>query len=198
MTHLNRPIPADAFPKSRFAAPFPTADKARVCFLDTETTGLDVTTDEVLQLAIILLDGTVAYSGYFKPTHTDEWPGAEKVNHISPSALKDKPALLDERGWIEGALADCNVVVGWNVLYDLEMLYAGGIDFPENVMFCDLMPAFCDAWRVGHPRYPEDRQRERLTRVTHWLGIEHDAHDALGDTEVLVPIWDWVVERVRG
>lgn len=171
------------------------ADCSTVCFLDTETTGLDYATDEVIQLAIVLLDGTVAYEGYFKPTHKTEWPDAQRVNHISPEMVSESPFLLDEKDRIEDILAACDVVSGWNVEYDIEMLRAGGIVFPEGVGFCDLMPAFCDAWRAGHPEYPLDRNRERLVRATQWLGIRHNAHDALGDTEVLVPIWEWVIER---
>jgi len=186
------PIPATTL------VPFPAQDRSKVCFLDTETTGLDYATDEVIQLAIVLLDGTVAYEGYFKPTNKTEWPEAQRVNHISPDMVAEAPFLVDEKGCIEDILAGCDVISGWNVKYDIEMLRAGGIVFPEGVRFCDLMPAFCDAWRKEHPEYPLDRSRERLVRATQWLGIRHNAHDAFGDTEVLVPIWKWVVDRANG
>lgn len=172
-------------------------ERTAILFIDTETTGLDTSEDEVLQLAIVRLDGTVAYDGYFKPRRKRSWPAAEKVNHISPEMVADKPSILDEKDRIEGVFTTGRVVCGWNTEYDVSMLRSSGIDFPEGVALCDLMPAFCSAWRKGHPDYPEDRNRERLVRVTKWLGIEHDAHDALGDTVVLPPIWDWVVDRVR-
>ncbi len=176
-------------------APHRVDDRATVAFIDTETTGLDTEKDEVIQLAVVLLDGTVAYEGYFKPTCRTEWPEAEKVNHISPEMVSGKPTLLDEKEAVESVFGACDIVCGWNVQYDLEMLRSGGIDFAEGVEFCDLMPAFCNVWRRGHPDYPEDRNRERLVRVTEWLGMEHDAHDALGDTVVLPEVWDWVVSR---
>lgn len=188
----NRAVCEDTFPEDLFVAP---CRGARVCFLDTETTGLDCATDEVIQLAIVSHDGTVAYSGYFKPVRAVEWPDAEKVNNISPSMLEGKSSLLDEKSRIESVLSSFDVVAGWNVLYDLSMLYACGIDFPSSMEFCDMMPAFCEAWRAEHPDYPLDRQRERLTRVTHWLGLDHDAHDALGDTVVLPRIWSWITSK---
>lgn len=190
-------MPQNETPSSPIPSAVPSlaADRSKVCFLDTETTGLDFEADEVIQLAVVLLDGTVAYEGNFKPTHRTEWPEAERVNRISPESVAEAPSLLDEKGRIEAVLGACDMVSGWNVDYDLKMLRAGGICFPEGVEFCDLMPAFCDAWRSEHPDYPEDRNRERLVRVTEWLGLEHDAHDALGDTVVLPVIWDWVAGR---
>lgn len=190
----NRPIPSNLC--DSFVPPHRTGNRARVAFVDTETTGLDVSSDEVIQVAIVRLDGTVAYSQLLRPVRAKRWDDAMAVNHITPEMVSECPTLLDEKERIEAVLGSIDSLVGWNVRYDIEMLYAGGIDFPDGVEFCDLMPTFCDVWRKGHPDYPEDRNRERLVRVTEWLGIRHNAHDALGDTEVLVPIWDWVAERM--
>lgn len=191
----NRPIPSNLFSPFVFTDPHSVEDGSRVAFIDTETTGLDAENDEVLQLAIVKLDGTVAYTHLFKPVRAERWDEAMKVNHITPEMVSDEPSLLDEKERIESVFESVDIIAGWNVLYDLEMLYACGIDFPSSVLFCDLMPAFCDAWRKEHPEYPLDRSRERLVRATQWLGIRHNAHDALGDTVVLPPIWDWVIER---
>lgn len=192
----NRPVLPSMFTPLFCSLP-EAASMERVVFVDTETTGVDPAYDEVIQLAIISLDGEVLYGDYLCPRKRRSWKSAEKVNHISPAMVAGKPTLSDERGKVEAALAGAVVIVGWNLGFDLRMLYANGVDVPmERGKYCDLMPAFCEAWRkAGHAKYR--RKTEKLVNATAWLNVEHDAHDAIGDTKVLIPIWEWV-ESVIG
>ena len=50
--------------------PLPT-EPIDLIVVDTETTGLDASIDELLQVSIIDGDGNTLYNGYFKPEHTD-------------------------------------------------------------------------------------------------------------------------------
>ena len=50
---------------------------------DTETTGLDRESDELLQFSAINETGKVLLNTYIKPTQHSEWKDAEAVNHIS-------------------------------------------------------------------------------------------------------------------
>ena len=58
--------------------------------IDTETTGLDPEKDELLQVSIIDIDGNELFNSYFKP-HAISWHEAEKVNHISPEMVQNRP-----------------------------------------------------------------------------------------------------------
>lgn len=62
--------------------------------LDAETTGLNRYDDEILQLSIIDGSGAILFSEYVKPVRHERWTDAEKVNHISPSMIKDCKPLL--------------------------------------------------------------------------------------------------------
>ena len=48
--------------------------------LDVETTGLDVSTDEILQLSIIDFSENILFNEYFKPVHCTSWDEAESIN----------------------------------------------------------------------------------------------------------------------
>lgn len=52
--------------------------------IDTETTGLDADTDELLQVSIIDGQGNTLFNSYIKPLFTENWDGAMAVNHITP------------------------------------------------------------------------------------------------------------------
>ncbi len=63
------------------------ADASRYAILDSETTGLDPT-DEVIQLAVLGLDGTTRLNTYVKPLVRKQMPpGAMAIHHITMAML---------------------------------------------------------------------------------------------------------------
>lgn len=67
-------------------------DEAVVC-LDTETTGVSVRADEVLQVALIGGDGSVLLNELVKPERHASWHQAERVHGITPQDVEDAPPL---------------------------------------------------------------------------------------------------------
>lgn len=68
-------------------------DLTRAVVLDTETTGLDPDTDEILQVAIISGSGAVLINELCRPEKALVWPAAQAVNGIAPAAVKDLPPV---------------------------------------------------------------------------------------------------------
>lgn len=112
------------------------AGKNIICF-DTETTGFG-SYDEIIQLTITGIcygNAEVLYSNYFKPEHTTSWPNAEKVNHISPEMVANRPLIKDRIGDLRKFFDEADVICGYNVEYDTRMLRQstnGAIDIPKN------------------------------------------------------------------
>lgn len=110
--------------------------------LDTETTGF-TKEDEVLQLSIVDGTGKVVFNEYFRPDHKTEWKSAEMWNHISPESVKDKPTIMERKKAIEALLNKADLIVGYNLGYDLRMLSQNGIDVsPEKERCVDVMTSF--------------------------------------------------------
>jgi DNA polymerase III epsilon subunit-like protein len=108
--------------------------------IDTETTGLNIDgSDEILQLSIIDESYKVVFNKFFKPTKKQEWPDAESVNGISPSAVQFEGSLLTYKNEIENIINNSELVVGFNIKnFDIPMLQAAGLNVnPRNV--CDVM-----------------------------------------------------------
>lgn len=189
--HENRRPVRSTFPASMFTTcREAAARKARVVFLDTETTGLVTSTDEVLSVAMVSLDGEVLLDELVRPRHRLRWDKAEEVNGISPADVEGAPSMPELKERVEGILREADVVAGWNVLFDMKMLYAAGIDFPDRFAYAvDLLADYKAAWASGHP----GRKRKPafdLASVASRHGLSHAAHTALGDVAVLVPIWE--------
>lgn len=107
--------------------------------------------------------------------------------------MANKPHITGEKAAIESVLADADLICGWNLRYDLDMLYAAGIDLPtDDDIYIDLMGAFADAWtsRTGEKM----SKKTKLIDACKLLNIKHKkAHTAVGDSVVLIPIAEWLM-----
>ena len=153
----------------------------RVVCLDVETTGLDPRSDEVLQIALVRGNGEVLLSRYVRPEHHSSWPLAQRTHDISPSMVEGCPSLASLKPEIEKIFEDVNLIVGYNVAFDLLFLQTAGISFGKASVF-DVMREFAPV--AG--RWDADRQRYAwvsLAYCARYYGVPLRAHDALGDAQ---------------
>ena len=166
-----------------------------ILVLDTETTGFSKS-DEILQLSIINGDGEVVMNEYFRPEHTSSWYYAEKVNHISPAMVEDKPTIRQRKRDIEKILHAAKVIVGYNLPYDQGMLIQCGIYIPSRnkVRYIDLMKPFAKTYGEESERYPGSFKYQKLITCANYYGYAGEGwHDSLADTKAtLYCFWKMV------
>lgn len=153
----------------------------RVVCLDVETTGLDSCADEVLQVALVRGDGEVSLSHYVRPEHHSSWPLAQRIHGISPSMVEGCPSLASLKPKMERVFEDVDLIVGYNVSFDLSFLQVAGVSF-GNVPVFDVMREFAPVagrWDAGHQRYAW----VSLAYCARYCGVPLRAHDALGDAQ---------------
>jgi len=160
---------------ARTAAPIPTG----YAVFDCETTGTDVTRDEIVSLALIQLDGdgaeTGRYTGLVRPTR--EIPAeATAVHGISAADVADAPSFSDIASELRARLGDA-VFVAHNVGFDLPMLQhafeRAGIEYAPDATACTL-----EAFRLLEPLADNHRLQSICERRD--IALE-GAHEALSD-----------------
>jgi hypothetical protein len=94
----------------------------KVLALNTETTGVDRTSDEVIQLSIVDGSYRVAFDQHFRPLMHSAWSEAETIHGISPSRVS-AAAFCGIRFSPHGSVDDTTATV--KALYTM-LLEVGG------------------------------------------------------------------------
>lgn len=140
--------------------------------IDTETTGLDPMEDEILQLSIIDGDGNTIIDRKYKPDHTYSWHDAERINHISPASVADRPGISTDLDEIQLILDRAIEVCVYNAEFDLAFIGELGLRMD--------LAKVTDTMREYGAKY-HGTQYWRLEDAASECGYRYHAHDSLAD-----------------
>lgn len=144
--------------------------------LNTETTGLDVEKDEILSLTIIDANGNVIFDEMFKPEKHRVWKKAEKINRITPEMVKDKKPFKDYITQIKTILGSHDLIIGYNISFDVNILRSNGVYVPEEKLF-DVMKYYSQI--LGERKWHILKHCAEYYKFD-WTNTQHTS---LGDTE---------------
>lgn len=92
--------------------------------LDAEFTG---NSQELLELAVMDLNGRTIFHSYFKPERVRTW--RLDPHNITPAMVAEAPTFSECRDQLQKLFADSDAIVGFAVDNDIEHLRAEGIEF---------------------------------------------------------------------
>jgi DNA polymerase III subunit epsilon len=161
----------------------------RLLVIDTETTGLSVEHDRLLELGLVLCDDDAgvevgAASVLVNPGRALS-PGISALTGVSTTMAAggvDEGAALELLGWW---MARCDVVVAYNAPFDRAMIAAAAARtkaaLPDRPWRCALALA-----QQTHPEWP----RHRLVDAVEALGLPtRPTHRALDDARAAWAVW---------
>ena len=178
--------------------------------LDFETTGLDITKDEPIQIGIVAIDeqGNVTdkFQSLIKPDKkTDELKHIVGfITGLSIADLESAPTRAEVFPQILKYFDENTIVIGHNIKFDLDFLdkyfpeckYGWSIDtYPLSQTFVHYAPSYALEVLVAHVQTKEPMFNDILMKMT-WA--QHDAelaHDALYDTLESLAMYRFFVER---
>ena len=153
----------------------------RVLVLDVETTGTNKETDQVIELCI-----QFGFSGEGAPAPSRTWlikpkggipPEVSKIHGITDEHVADAPGFWQVAGDIGALLESAEVLVGYNLPFDLEMI---GSEFvrlgqPAPDWGSKIVVDAMQLWRSMEPRKLTDAHRRFVGRPM------ENAHSAEAD-----------------
>lgn len=155
---------------------------SKVIVIDTETTGLDESKDEVLSLSIVDGNGAVLFDHLIKPARRKRWPNATEIHGIRWADVKNEKTLLEYEEEISAIFCRAALIVGYNVDFDLKMLRASGAIVPRNIETFDVMAQYAEV----HGKWSEWQGKKafvKLAECAKHYGYTFQAHISLEDAK---------------
>lgn len=156
--------------------------KYKYIVLDTETTGLNSSEDELLQISIIDNQGNTLFDEYIKPLFNKCWDNAMAINGITPDMVSDKPNIIEYKKELNSILNSTDVIVGYNTQFDLSFLSAIGIE-NTNAKIVDVMQDFAEVYGEWNDN-DNCFKFHNLTTCAFYYGYDWNndkAHNSLSD-----------------
>jgi DNA polymerase-3 subunit epsilon len=173
--------PAPPAPEER-AAP-----QSRIIVFDCETTGIDFTKDQVIELCVQRgLDETAQSRVWRIKPSVPINPAAQAVHGISMAELEDCPSFGAYADEIAAVFATADVIVGYNLSFDIEMLQAEYVRVGKPML--DLTgKKIVDAFRLWQQCEPRSLQHAHRRFVGDEFAAAHSASaDVAATGRVLV------------
>ena len=159
--------------------------------VDVETTGLKPANNDIIEVSAIKYASPFVPVSCFttlcKPRHSIP-ADASAVNHITDDMVAGAPAFSEIAAGLSEFIRDCNIV-GQNVEFDTDFLYASGVDLPETRYF--------DTCQLA--RYVDkDLPNYKLETLLNSYGIVRDtAHRSLSDAYATGLLFEKIVQEKR-
>ncbi|NVB78794.1 MAG: 3'-5' exonuclease [Kofleriaceae bacterium] len=167
----------------------PTATPAtpRIIVFDCETTGIDFTRDQVIELCVQHgLDDTAPSQTWRIRPAVSIHPAAQAVHGISMAELESCPPFADYATEIAAVFANADVIVGYNLSFDIDMLQAEYMRIGQAPL--DLSnKKIVDAFRLWQQCEPRSLQHAHVRFVGDAFAAAHSASaDVAATGRVLV------------
>lgn len=159
-------------------------DKSKILVFDVETTGLNNSCDEILQLSLIDGNYNVLFNEYFKPTHTHEWSEAASINGITSDMVADKKTFDEFKDTIQSIFDNAEHYVAYNIWFDWGFLEAHGIIFNYDAKRTDVMLDFAEIYGEWND-YFHDWKWQKLITCANYYGYtsEDNFHNSFEDVK---------------
>lgn len=156
--------------------------KYKYIVLDTETTGLRSSVDELLQVSIIDSEGNTLFDEYINPLVATHWDDATAINGITPKMVSDKHNIIEHKQELIDILNSTDVIVGYNTQFDLSFLSSVGIE-NKNAKVVDVMLDFAPIYGEWSENYGCYKWQKLITCANYY---NYDwgqdiAHNSLSD-----------------
>lgn len=155
-------------------------------FVDTETTGLDCRTDEILSVSVVDHFGRCIFHSLVKPEHKKSWTDAERIHGITSEMVKNSPRFKVLKP-IHNRIFKGKHVVAYNMNFDSAFL-------GSSLRHADSLHCCMKAYAEHNGEYDPFRQSFRWKKLTDAVrdcnpDFVFHPHSSLDDSMAAREIW---------
>lgn len=161
--------------------------------LAARTTGYDTDGDEVVELAIASLDGTVRFHQLTKPQNVQEWAACDASGGIAPVDVAEAPELYQFEDEIIGLVDGVDVVVGAHLPFLASIIESSWVSLPKFDGI-DLVAQFLASHSTAD--YPgQPATAATLAGIAAYYGIDADDSSAASTAQAVAACYRALVRE---
>lgn len=177
-----------------------------ICFLDFETTGIDLINDFPIEIGAILVDGNLNFIKEFhsliKPNYAFKIKeSALKIHNISEQVINESPTEAEVLNLMFKSLGTNYRLAAWNMSFDVSFFKALCYrnDYQEclnklNYRHLDVQTINFIAKEIGC--IPNDINS--LSDLTNYMGLSRSKfHNAKEDVKLLIEVYRFLIHRLE-
>ena len=167
---------------------------------DCEFTGLDVNSDEIIQLSIINDNGKVLFDHYFKPEKKEKWEETYEIHNITPELVANEKHFSYYKEELQEIFDTAEKIVGYGTEMDLEFLSKSGIKIDENKII-DVGVGYAELYNQWN-NYFENYKMSKLIDCAESYGFDFDKfelenHNSLADSIITLYCYKQLVPEAE-
>jgi len=178
----------------------------KILVLDTETTGLDITRHEIIQIGFLLIEMSVNQSYKvldeteinIKPLHLET---AEEValaiNGFTQIKWKNTKPINKHFKLIKEKIENCDIMLGQNLIFDLKFIKQSFANWNEDP---PKFPPYMDTkWMATQLLNEGSLKSTSMDKMcAHFnIKVEGKAHTALVDCKRTLAVWDILSKKIE-
>ena len=151
--------------------------------VDVETTGRDVKTAEILEIAAVRVRGQEIVDRWSTLVNPGRPIFGAQIHGISDADVQGQPSAREAaQRFLE--FAGASTIVAHNVGFDLGFIEAALSDTATGEAFRFAQDRYLDTWVLARETYPDQADSFKLPDLARFLGVEvESSHRALPDAE---------------
>lgn len=165
----------------------PCDNPSGIIVIDTETTGLYLEEDEILQISVIDGDGRVLLNTFVHPIFNKEWSDAMDIHGITPEMVADAPYPDAIVPILKGIFESAHTVIGYNIDFDLGFIRNDWRISP-HCKIIDVMKEFAEVYGEWSDYYGGYKWQSLSTAAAYY-DYDFDAHDSLEDVKATLHVY---------
>jgi DNA polymerase-3 subunit epsilon len=147
----------------------------RIVIFDCETTGIDTANDQIIELCLQLgLEAESVRTWRIRPV-VEIQPAAQAVHGIAMAELEGCPSFGEVADQIAEVFAEADIIVGYNVAFDIEMLQAEYARLADGRTLDLSGKQIVDALRLWQRCEPRSLQHAHQRFVGNEFALAHSA-----------------------
>lgn len=168
---------------------------SRIIVLGIETTGLDSSSDEILQISACDGNGNILLNSFIRPYIKQTWDESERIHRITQDIADKAPFFHELIPQLQGIFDSSDIIISYNSKFVINFFDNYGF-FVDQRKCYDLMNEFARMYNDWDD-YHEDNKLQSLKTCAQYFNYKDQIRDNLDKIKAILYCYNKITESSK-